>query len=256
MLLLKELNKALEAGQIFVLATIVKTSGSSPRKAGAKMIIYSDGTIYGTIGGGKFEKCVIEDSLQMLSNNAGHLFKKYSFTQTGKDAIGMSCGGNAEVFMELTGNQENLVIFGGGHIGFELAELALKSNFKVTVVDDTQENLDKYNSRIKTVLAETDYSGNIPELPRNCFIVLVTRSHSCDKEILKQVITNGNRYIGVVGSKAKSVKLFKHLEDSGVKPELFEAIHIPIGLDIKAEGPFEIAVSIIAELIAVKNKDD
>lgn len=217
------------------------------------MLVYPDGKISGTIGGGNFEKLVIDDCLRLLESGKDHLFKKYSFSQAGHDVTGMSCGGEAEVFMEVSARPKRLIIFGGGHICRELVRLALGSDFLITVVDDRPDILSEYNQPVTVVQTDSDYRENVPSLDRDCFVIIVTRSHKYDQPVLAQVIKENCAYIGMIGSRAKIASVFSSLEESGVDRTLLERVHAPIGLDIKGEGPYEIAVSILAELITVKN---
>jgi xanthine dehydrogenase accessory factor len=250
----KEINDKLRIGQSFVLATIIETIGSSPRRVGARMLVFSDGSISGSIGGGTFEKLVIEDSLQLLNSSSRHLLKHYSFSKKGKDQTGMSCGGQARVFLEAYSHPDNLVIFGGGHIGRELARLASGSGFTITVVDDRKDILETYKPPVTTVLTDTKYKTKIPSLNKNSYVVIVTRSHNCDLPVLKKVIKQDFAYIGMIGSRAKISKVSSALKKSGISKKLLDKVHAPIGLDIGAEGPYEIAISILAELIEAKHR--
>lgn len=248
----KEMTKHRDGGQPFVLATIVRTTGSSPRRVGAKMLVLPDGSISGTIGGGNFEKMVIDACLSLFEGKENHLLEKYSFSRTGPEATGMCCGGAAEVFMELHGRPLRLIIFGGGHIGGELAKIASGLDFKITIIDDRQDILDQYSNPIETVKTDMDYEYNLPSLDSNCHVVIVTRSHPIDKLILERVVGQDCAYVGMIGSKTKIARMFSTLKEEGIDGSLLERVHAPIGLDIGAEGPSEIAVSIAAELIAVK----
>lgn len=249
----REIIRNIDSGRLFVLATIVNSSGSTPRKTGAKMVVYPDKTISGTVGGGDFERFVIEDCLKLIESNSSTLMKKYSFSLFGENSTGMCCGGNVEVFMEVHKKPFQLVIFGGGHIGQELARIAHGSEFVITVIDDRKDMIDSIEN-VDTKLAEIDYEANLPKLDENCFAVIVSRSHQTDFVILQSVLKSNCKYIGLIGSKAKTDKMFTRLKDEGVKQSLLDKVHTPIGLDINAEGPFEIAVAIMAELIAIKNE--
>lgn len=249
-----EISQLQSSGKPFILATMVKTAGSSPREAGAKMLVFPDGSISGTIGGGNFEKMVIDDCLGLFESGNSNLLKKYRFSQTGPDSTGMCCGGEAEVFMELSGKPDRLIIFGGGHIGMALSRIAGDLDFQITIVDDRQETLDQYRSSIKTILTDVDYKQNFPILDNGCYAVIVTRSHKCDKSVLEQALAFDCAYIGMIGSKTKVARTKGALRDQGFDEGKLSAIHAPIGLDIGAEGPHEIAVSIAAELIAVRRK--
>lgn len=252
--IINEINNNLNERKTFILATIVNVTGSSPRKVGAKMIVFPDGSISNTVGGGYFEKMVIDDCLKLFASGEKHLYNKYNFSQFGENPTGMCCGGTAELFLELYNPPAKLLIFGGGHVGLELANLSSNAGFIPIIVDDREEILKKINSNIETIQTDADYKDNFPAIDKNCFIVIVTRSHKTDKAVLEQTIKKDSKYLGMIGSKSKIKKLYAQLEKDGIEQKLFEKVNAPIGLDIKAEGPYEIAVSILAEIIAVKNK--
>ncbi len=253
--LYQEIAEKHAAGQAFVVATIIGTKGSSPRQVGAKMLVYPDGSISGTIGGGYFEKLVIEDSVGLLLGEKRHLVKSYRFEKSDRpDATGMSCGGRAEVFLEAHSAPERLVIFGGGHIGQALAGLARKLNFTITVVDERQEILDNFHPPVESVLAAPGFTGNLPRVGPDCYLVIVTHGHLGDLAVLERVIVANCAYYGMIGSKAKIAKVYAELKKKGIDHSMTEQIHAPIGLDIGAEGPYEIAISIIAEIIDTRKK--
>ena len=160
-----------KSGRVFVLATIVRTAGASPRAAGAKMLVFPDGTISGTIGGGTFEKLVTDDCLQLMESGTRHQMKRYAFSQMGKDATGMSCGGEGEVFMEVNARPKKLYIFGGGHICKELVKLAAGSDFSVCVIDDRPDILSQYSAPVATLTTDAAYRENFPTLDRDSFVV-------------------------------------------------------------------------------------
>jgi len=249
-----EIHDFRSSGKPFVLSTIVRTAGSSPREAGAKMLVFPDGSISGTIGGGNFEKMVIDDCLGLFESGKSNLFKKYRFSQIGPDSTGMCCGGEAEVFLEFHGKADRLIIFGGGHIGLALSRIAGDLGFQITVMDDRQEILDLYPSSIETILTDADYKQNFPILDNRSYAVIVARSHKCDKSALEQALGFDCAYIGMIGSKTKVAKLTGALKEQGFDENRLKTVHAPIGLEIGAEGPHEIAVSIAAELIAVRRK--
>jgi xanthine dehydrogenase accessory factor len=218
------------------------------------MLVFPDGTISGTIGGGAFEKMVINDCLALFSEGKNHLLKTYRFATTGEDATGMICGGEAEVFIEIYSTPERLLIFGGGHIGRELAKIALDLNFRITIIDERPEILEQYKSPVEAILTDDSYNANFPVIDNNSYVVIVTHGHKCDKIVLSKVIMNDCAYIGMIGSKTKIAKTFSDIENTGVSREKFANVHAPIGLNIGAEGPVEIAVAIAAELIAVRKQ--
>jgi xanthine dehydrogenase accessory factor len=250
-----EINSNIAEGKPFVLATIVQTVGSSPRQTGARMLVYPDGSIYGTIGGGKFEKLVIDDSVDLFKSDSTSEFKRYKFTGEGSDSTGMSCGGEARVLLEKFGKPKRLVIFGGGHVGRDLVKVARGLDFSITVVDDRKEILEQYSAGIEKFLADPEYSSDIPELDENCYVVIVTRGHNTDRNVLEKIIQRNCAYIGMIGSQKKVAKVFGSLKKAGISEKKLSAVKAPVGLDIGAEGPYEIAVSIAAELVAaVKGK--
>lgn len=254
MLIFEAILKHRRMGRPFVLATIVKTHGSSPRAVGARMLVFGDRTITGTIGGGRFEKLVIDDCVELLADGSKSLFKRYRFTQNGADAIGMQCGGEAEVFMELFDSPNRLVIIGAGHIGREIVHLVEGLDFSVTVVDDRQELLDNLGSEVSTILTDATYEKDLPLVDERSYVVVVSRSHECDRAILLHTIDKNCAYIGLIGSQAKIAKHVAFLKSEGVNEDILQRLHAPIGLNIKAEGPREIAIAIVAELVAVKNR--
>ncbi|MDH3892767.1 MAG: XdhC family protein [candidate division Zixibacteria bacterium] len=242
------------SGRPFVLATIIKTHGSSPRAVGARMLVFADGTITGTIGGGRFEKLVIDDCLAMHAGGSGNLFKRYRFTQNGADAIGMQCGGEAELFMELFDSPNRLVVFGAGHVGRQIVQLVQGLDFSVMVVDDRMNLLADLGPEVSTVLTDAGYEKDLPPVDEKSYVVVVSRSHQCDRAILLHAIDKNCAYIGVIGSKAKIAKHLDYLKSQGVGEDALKRLSAPIGLDIKAEGPREIAIAIVAQLVAVKNR--
>ena len=254
MTLYEEITANINSGKSFVLVTITKANGSTPREIGAKMLIYPNGSISSTVGGGDFERMVIEDSLKLFSSKSTTLSKKYTFAQTGENATGMCCGGAVEVFMEKHLKPNQLVVFGGGHVCRALVNLCSQSEFKISVIDDRKDILDYFGEKIETRLTNKEYNDNLCELNENSFIVIVSRSHQNDYIILKNIISQKYKYLGMIGSKAKITKMFTRLKDEGVEQKRLDKVLAPIGLDIGSEGPYEIAVSILAQLIAVKNE--
>lgn len=252
--LIDEMYRMRRSGTSFVIATIVRTSGSVPRAVGAKMLVRPDRTSTGTIGGGNFEKLVIDDSIGLFDGSDCNLLKRYRLAMTGDDAAGQCCGGEAEVFMEMNRPAQKLIIFGGGHVGGELVRLSHGLGFKVVVVDDRAEVLARLSPPVETVQIDLDYSRDLPQIDGDSYVVIVTRSHLCDRSVLKNTVGRTCPYLGMIGSRAKIAKMFKSLEEDGIDRALLQKVHTPIGLDIKAEGPVEIAIAIIAEIIAVRNK--
>jgi xanthine dehydrogenase accessory factor len=236
-------------GKQAALATVVRTKGSTPRKPGAKMIIMGDGSIIGTLGGGGLEKKVIEESLETLKEGKAKLTSLAL-----EDSLDMMCGGEIDVFIEPINQPEKLVIFGSGHISKALALLMRPLGFRVTVVDDKLEmSEDETFSDIEGVLSE-DMESYAERLPpgSDAYIIILTRSFSKDKAILERLIGKGFRYVGMVGSGRKIRTIKEDLISKGFKKDHLSKLSAPVGLDIGAETPEEIAISIAAEIISVK----
>jgi xanthine dehydrogenase accessory factor len=179
---------------------------------------------------------------------------KYSFEESGNDSTGMICGGETEVFLELFTKPDTLFIFGGGHICQSLTRIMTGMNFRIVVVDNRPEFARIYKPPIGTILTDEKYENNFPDLDNNSYVVIVTHGHKHDKEILSKVITKECAYVGMIGSRNKIKKTYAALENEGIDKSLFKKVHAPIGIDIGAEGPHEIAVSIAAEIISIQKK--
>lgn len=250
----QELVTGLNRFGYLAVASIVRAEGSTPRTAGAKMLIFPDGTFQYTVGGGLFESKVIQDALSVLHTRET-LLKKYSFNQEGQYAVGAVCGGIVEVMIEMIMASPSLYIIGGGHVGQALARLASQLDFNITLIDDREEyaRISFPHDRIRVIHTPPDYSA-IPEPNDNSFICLVSKGYISDEAALRQIIRKSVRYIGMIGSRKKIHTVFQNMQNDGFEKSLFDKIHAPIGLDIHSETPEEIAVSILAEIIRFKNE--
>jgi xanthine dehydrogenase accessory factor len=241
-----------ESGEA-ALVTIVSATGSTPREEGAKMLVKPDGTIVGTIGGGSLEAQVIEEAVKVIKLGKP---KRIHMSLTAREAeeAGMICGGELEVFIEPILTAPNLYIFGGGHISLPLAQIGKLIGFRITVIDDRAEfaSAERF-PEAETVLAE-DFAKAFPELKidRLSYIVIVTRGHQHDELVLGWAVGTPAKYIGMIGSKTKVKTIYSHLLAKGVSKEKLNSVHSPIGLEIEAQTPEEIAVSILAEIIKVR----
>lgn len=234
------------------LCTIIHTKGSTPRKVGAKMLVLTDGTIKGTIGGGNLEKDVIKNALIQLKNNEPKVFKHDLLHQHN-----MCCGGTVEIFIEPIEKMKRLYIFGAGHTGQALAKYALTMDFEIFVIDDRKEYIDQLKDVSTINKLHVDYKKILPTLPfdENTFVVILTYEHEIDRNILSFCIKKLHAYLGMIGSQRKIEMTKKMFLDAGIatKKQL-EKVNMPIGKTILAETPEEIAISILAELIEIKNK--
>lgn len=234
-------------------ATVTKAEGSTPRAQGAKMVVTPDGSHQFSIGGGLFESMVTEDARKAIATGQ-NVLKKYSFNEEGQYAIGAVCGGIAEVLIEVIENQSDLLIIGGGHVGQALAKAASLLDFRITVIDDRADfstALD-LGPNIKTIHTAPDFSG-IPSTGPNAFICIVSKGYASDELALRQVLRRPSKYIGMIGSRKKIMRVYDNMEKDGFERTLFEKVHAPIGIEIFSDTPEEIAVSILAQMIQIKN---
>ncbi len=248
--LFNEIENIRKGNEKAVLCIIVQTTGSTPRKVGAKMIVKEDGSIIGTIGGGNLEKKVIEQAIVQMGLKAPDTFK-YNLV---KD-LEMCCGGSVAVYFEPIMKSNTLYIFGAGHTGKALAEIAATLDFEIIVFDDRNEYLESIKTKnVKTKLL--DFRKGLEDLKTNAhtYVVIVTYSHPLDRQILSHFVDKKLAYLGMIGSKRKIAVTKKMLKDQNFATvKQIAKIDMPMGIEIKAETPEEIAVSILAKLIAVKN---
>jgi xanthine dehydrogenase accessory factor len=241
------------SGDPAALVTVVATEGSTPQKAGAKMLVYPDGRIVGTIGGGCVEAEMTWRARQAIESRKPQM-ASYELTadQAGED--GLVCGGRMQVFIEPVEGTPTLCLFGAGHVAQPLARMAKAAGFRVEVVDDRVKfaNRERFPDADLVLVEEFAAAAARMTLGRNTYAVVVTRGHKGDGEALQSVIGKGLRYVGLLGSKPKLVHLVAGLEEKGVPPEALGEIRCPLGLEIGAVTPDEIAVSILAEMIAIR----
>lgn len=248
---MKNALKHIENGDEIAIATITKAEGSSPRGVGTTMAVLSDGKIYGTIGGGPLEKHIIELSIQSMEKGRSKSF----YLPLNTEGVEMICGGEVEVFIDVYKTKPKLLIAGGGHIGYALYELANLLEFDVVIFEDREEflNTERFPDAYELVLGSMDKTLKDYNIDQNSYIVIATRGHSYDEISLEQVIRSKAKYIGAMGSKKKIITIMKNLKEKGFQDEELEKIYAPIGIDIATENPKEIAMSIMAEVLAIKN---
>ena len=246
-LILKILYDKIEKNQSVALVTLIESSGATPRKAGTIMGVTKD-EIIGTVGGGLIEFKVIELARQCIEKNENKYFE-FDLNGNGQNAIDMSCGGSVKGYIKTFKPNDRIVIVGAGHIGRNLMSILKDSPFEIVVFDDRDENIEGVSvGDIETSIK------NLTENPDTYFVV-VTKGHKSDFVALKNIFKKEFRYIGMVGSKNKVLETRKKLIEEGIKiPE--ERFFSPIGLDFSNGTPYEIAVEILAEILAVKNKKE
>ncbi len=232
------------------LCIVTASSGSVPGKAGAKMVVYGDGTIEGTVGGGGIERIVIDDALTCIRSGSP-VFREYDL---GRD-LGMTCGGLVSVYIEPLARPARLFIFGAGHIGKTLARYAAELEFDTTLIDWRTDLLEPEIGApyAKVCRPYLEAAADIPYGP-DCYVVIVTPNHTMDEEVLAAVGKKEAAYIGLIGSKRKIATLTKlFLDQNTLTQEELDRVNMPIGIPFNAVTPAEIAISILAKLIDVRN---
>ena len=248
------LAEALAKGEEVALVTITGSTGSTPQRVGAKMLVYSDGRTVGTIGGGCYENDAFWKAREAIKARRP-LSVKYELNDDFAQETGLVCGGQMEVFIEPVEASPDVYIFGAGHVGYFVAKMAHDAGFRVHVVDDREKfaNAERFGAGIDVAVEHIPTWLDTNQLPPTAYAVIVTRGHTHDLDALRAVVNKPMRYIGLIGSKAKVRRIFDALREEGMPAEALQPVHAPIGLDIGAITPQEIAVSIVAELIAVKH---
>jgi xanthine dehydrogenase accessory factor len=240
-------------GRRGAVATITNVSGSIPSFKTAKMLVRDDGSIVGTIGGGCVEADVWQAAREVMESERPRTLK-FDLNQDPKYDTGLVCGGTLEIFIEPVLPPALLYIFGAGHVAFNLCKTAALAGFDVIVTDDrssyaTQERFPA--AREVRALDFDDATRNL-DPTESSYIVIVTRGHRDDMRLLRWAVRTRSRYVGMIGSKRKVITISKALQEEGLAAHLFDRVHAPVGIDIGAVTPEEIAVAITAELIAVR----
>ncbi len=233
------------------LCIVTGTFGSTPRKIGSKMLVAPDGSTLGTVGGGAIEQQVIEEAKECIKLNKP-VKKNYQLQAD----LQMQCGGNVEVYIEPLGNQSKLYIFGAGHVGRALASFAKKVDFDITLLDFRQITLTDEEVQGYRFI-QGDYFSTLEQLEYddNTYSVIMTPTHDDDFELLKRLGKKPFAYLGMIGSKKKVAKVKDILVGEGhYTEEEFNAFDTPMGIQMAAETPEEIAISILAKMIDVRNK--
>jgi len=248
-----KIHEVLSTGDSAALCTIIDSKGSAPRHAGTKMLVLSDGSFIGTVGGGEIEDLVFQEAFDSMFTQQTKVLK-YSMIDPKRGDPG-ACGGTMEIFVEPVLPKARIIVIGGGHVGKATAQLAKFLGFRVAVSDDRVE--------FCTPEANPDADEFFPVAMENLvkatkisattYIILATRGSNVDVKGLAPLLDTPAAYIGVIGSKRRWAITKKGLLEQGVAPEKLDKVHSPLGLELNAETPEEIAVSILAEIIMVRN---
>ena len=244
-------------GEPVALVTVVRANGSTPQRAGAKMLVFPDGRIVGTIGGGCYEneaRLKARDALTSGRQTLLHFDLNDDFAQEN----GLVCGGQMDVHIDPLLPAPRLYIIGAGHVGWYLARAAVDAAFRVHVIDDREKfaNRDRFPAADDVVVEPIAEWLHRTELPASSYAVIVTRGHQNDLDAMRALAARDLKYVGLIGSRAKVARIRTALLAEGMPAGCLDRVHAPIGLDIGAVTPAEIAISILAELIAVRRGVD
>lgn len=252
--LMERLSHALHAGKTAALVTVIDTVGSSPRPVGTKMLVHADGRLDGTIGGGTLEALAIREALLAIDARKPRR-ARFNLGATGPRSIGMFCGGEVEVFVDVVAQPLRLLILGAGHVGERLGRVAEVLGLRYSVADDRAE----YASRERYPQAEEILAADLPaglaklEVDASTYVVVATRCHTIDLECVAWLLKTPARYIGMIGSVTKVRQVYKLLRERGIDAEHDPRLYAPVGLSLGSSEPGTIAVSVLAEIIKVHN---
>lgn len=239
-------------GNKVALVLVTQSSGSTPADVGKEMIVYEDGSSKGTVGGGNLEYRSIEKALECLRNE-----KDQHVTFNLTNDLNMNCGGEVSIFIKIYKPKDELIIIGGGHVGCELNKFAKLLNFHTTIVDNRE--LINEGGRLDSAddIKIGEYIDILDKIKMNSlstYVVIATHGHLNDEEALYYCINKNTRYIGVIGSKLKVKTMMESLKSKGIDDNKLSKIYSPIGLSLGGNSPAEVALSIISEIMLIKNK--
>lgn len=250
---LKQLNIFLPQGEPLAVLTISDVKGSSPRAIGAKMIVSSQGRIWGTIGGGKLEELAIVDALNILKGNL-----TYKFQYPLSEKAGQCCGGSVEILIEPLNTSPQLYIFGAGHIGTALANTMINTVFDIHVIDERSEwclSPAIHHNVQREAISPLEFIKTQPWSNQRSWCVVMTHDHALDQALIQNLAKLNLRYLGLIGSQTKWRRFRNRLFKESLSDDQLNSVHCPIGIDIGGETPQEIAISVSAELIKLYYED-
>jgi xanthine dehydrogenase accessory factor len=247
----EEITRLRKEGRRGALATIINVRGSIPSFETAKMLVREDGTIAGTIGGGCVEAEVWEAAREVMKNEKPQTLN-FNLNNNPRYDTGLVCGGTLEVFVEPVLPISTLYIFGAGHVAFSLYKVARMAGFDVVITDDRETYANRERFPDARDIYADEYETVMSQLAPNdtSYIVIVTRGHRDDMRVLRWAAETPARYVGMIGSQRKTISIYKELEKEGIAAKKLARVYAPVGIDIGAITPEEIAISIVAELIA------
>lgn len=240
-------------GQKCAIATIVQVNGSIPSYESAKMLVREDGSILGTVGGGCVEGDVWTAAREVIeTEKPKHL--NFSLSQEAAYDEGLICGGQLNIFVEPIIPHPQAFIFGGGHVSKGISRIATLAGFQTSVIDDREAfaNPERFPEAVATYADAYEDVFDKLQINAATYIIIVTRGHRDDMRVLRWAVNTPAKYIAMIGSKRKTISVVKELEKEGLARDLFDKVCAPMGLEIGAETPEEIAISVVAEMIAVR----
>jgi xanthine dehydrogenase accessory factor len=251
----EEICKLKREGKRAALATIVSVRGSIPSVVAAKMLVREDGSILGTVGGGRVESDVRKGAIEVMRDEQAKTFT-FNLDQMPDEENSLVCGGSLQVFIEPVVPAPVLYIFGGGHVGLNVYKAAMLAGFEVIAVDDRElyANRERFPEAREIHAGELDATISELKPSEASYIVIVTRGHQYDLRVLRWALDTPAHYIGMIGSERKVLTVFQQLDAEGVSHESLMRVFAPIGLEIGAATPEEIAISIVAEMIAIRRR--
>jgi len=266
----------LDGGQHVALVTVAATTGSTPGKEGFKMLVFDGGkSTTGTVGGGLVEAKMIEEAVRMFGRSASRTLH-FELAGTGQDEKGI-CGGSVELLIEtfdatalpllaerVRAAEEALaqtpavILCGAGHVSYFIARCAKSVHFRVTVCDDRSEyaNPQRFPDVDEIIVEDVECTFDRVRVDDRSYIVIVTRGHKCDQTVLEQALRTPARYIGMIGSRRKTLTILEKLGEQGIPQEQLRRVYSPIGVSIGAVTPEEIALSIVCELVKIRRLGD
>jgi xanthine dehydrogenase accessory factor len=249
------LSEAIDSGRGAAFVTVISVGGSTPREAGARMLVYSDGSIEGTVGGGSIEALAIKRAVECIKKGEGG---KFVFDLKPKGNTGMICMGKMELFIDVYKNPFKVLILGGGHVGVKIAEACRLAGYPYVVADDRKEfaNAERFPGAMAILNEAPHKAVAAAGVDAETYAVIVTRGHALDRECLEALMRTGAPYIGMIGSKDKVGEIFRLLGRKKLYPLKDPRVHSPVGLNLGGKAPGEIAVSVLAEIIMVHYKRD
>jgi len=252
-----EIVRLRKLGQKCAVATIVQVNGSIPSFESAKILVREDGSFMGTVGGGCVEAEVWNAAREVIeTEKPRHL--SFSLGQDAAYDEGLICGGQLNIFVEPVIPQPRAFIFGGGHVSKGISKIATLAGFSTSIIDNREAFANKERFPEAEATYAEEYEDVFPKLPVNStsYIIIVTRGHRDDMRVLRWAVNTPAKYIAIIGSKRKTISVVHELEKEGIPREAFEKVFAPMGLEIGAELPEEIAISVVAEMIAIRRAPD